>query len=188
MTKVGFICEGATERKIVESNNTRNLLTSLHIELIEPIIDATGKTNLSRNKIDPHIQRLKANGAEKIVVLTDRDGDCITTTKEAIGTDKVDLIVVAVKQIEAWFLADSECMTTICNTEINYDTPEEPAMPFDVIKELLIQHTSRGVGGKTLLAAKCIGNGFSIAKAAQHPQCSSAKYFVSKLAEFYVEH
>jgi len=183
MTKVGFICEGGTERKIVESENFKQILTSLELELVAPVIDATGKSNVYRSKIDAHVQRLKANGADKIIVITDLDDDaCITKTKEAVGIDKVDLIIVAVKQIEAWYLADSACMTTICKTEIDYEFPEEPSSPFDVIKAMLMEHTGRGVGDKILLTSKCLGSNFSIANSAKHPNCSSAKYFLDKLS------
>jgi hypothetical protein len=183
MRNVGFICEGATERKIVESDNFKALLASYQLELITPVIDATGKSNVHRNKIDAHVKILKANGAEIIIVITDLDDDaCITKTKEAVGTDKVDLIIVAVKQIEAWFLADSDCMSAICKTTISYEFPENPVSPFDEIKALLIAHTGRGVGDKILLASRCLGNSFSIGNAAVHPNCPSAKYFVEKLS------
>jgi len=189
MIRVGFICEGATEKKIIESENTRTLLKSLHIELIIPVIDATGKTNLSRNKINPYIDRLKANGAEKIVVITDQDKDCITKTKDAIGRDKVNLIAVAVKQIEAWLLADSDCMRAILSDpEFHCDSPEEPLDPYKVISDLLVMQTRMGARSKLLLVAKCINHKFSITKAAQHPNCNSAKYFIEKLRAFHVEH
>ena len=45
MVKVGFICEGATEKIIVESVNFKNFLKENNLEFIRAI-DANGNGNL----------------------------------------------------------------------------------------------------------------------------------------------
>jgi hypothetical protein len=180
--KLGFICEGKTEKKIVESENFQQLLTDLNHTCVPDIIDAKGNGNLLPKYLDSFSQRLKANEAEKIIIITDLDEDaCITLTKERIAAKEDHIIIVSVKKIEAWFLADSNCMSSICGTEIQHEFPEEVLNPFETIKEYLISHTSRGIGDKILLAAKMINNNFSVANAAKHANCNSAKYLIQKL-------
>ena len=180
--KLGFICEGKTEKKIVESENFQQFLTSIGHNCVTDIIDAGGNDNLLPKYLPQFTQRLISKAAEKIIVLTDLDADtCITLTKERIDAPTNHLVIVSVKQVEAWFLADNDCMTIICKTNIHFDFPENENVPFETIKQLLIEHTGRGVGDKILLAAKVLNNNFSVIKAAAHPNCNSAKYFVEKL-------
>jgi hypothetical protein len=189
MIKVGFICEGKTERAIVESTDFQQLLKRIHIDCIADVIDAGGNGNLLPKNISAFTQRLRAKGAERVIILTDLDNNaCITITKERIGAPEDHIVIVAVKQIESWFLADSECMSALCKTRIHFAEPEIPLNPFDEIKNLLLKHTGRGTSDKLLLTSYCLKNNFSITKAAQHPNCNSAKYFIEKLRAFHVEH
>jgi len=189
MTKVGFICEGRTEKMIVESPDFQQFLKSAGIDCIPDIIDAGGNGNLLPKNLPAFTNRLIAKGAEKIVILTDLDSNvCITFTKQRINAPNDHIVIVAVKQVESWFLADSECMSALCKTKVHFSEPEVPEYPFEEIRKLLLKHTGRGASDKLLLAAACLRNNFSVTKAAQHPNCNSAKYFIDKLATFHVEH
>jgi len=180
--KLGFICEGKTEKKIVESPNFQQFLTSIGHTCVEDIIDAKGNGNLLPEHLAEFTEVLLAKGAERIVVLTDLDEDaCITLTKQRINAPQSHVVIISVKKVEAWFLADDVCMSTICKTPIHFEQPEQEQNPFQTIKSLLIQHTTKGIGDKILLAARVIFNDFSILRAAAHPNCLSAKYLVNKL-------
>jgi hypothetical protein len=189
MTKVGFICEGKTEKMIVGSADFQKFLKGVGIDCIADIIDAGGNGNLLPKYLPAFTKRLIAKGAEKIVILTDLDSNvCITLTRQRINAPEDHIVIVAVKQVESWFLADSECMSALCKTKVHFPEPEIPISPFEEIRNLLLKHTGRGSSDKLLLAASCLRNNFSIAKAAQHPNSNSAKYFLDKLATFHVEH
>jgi hypothetical protein len=180
--KVGFICEGKTERKIVESDNFQQILNGLGIECVFPVIDAEGNGNLLPEYLPEYSELLHTNGAERIVVLTDLDADaCITFTKQRINAPANHFVIVSKKQIESWFLADDVCMSAICGQSIHFELPENEPAPFETIRQIFLTHTGRGVGDKILLAAKMLRNNFSVLNAAAHPNCKSAKYFVEKL-------
>ena len=112
MVKVGFICEGDTERKIIESTAFQRTLSNLGITCVKPIEDADGNGNLLPHNIEPIRTKLFAAGANLIFVLTDLDQDAtITITKQRISELSNQIIIVAVKAIEAWFLADSNLLS-----------------------------------------------------------------------------
>ncbi len=187
MIKVGFICEGYTERILIESTAFRQLLTSLNIELLQ-VINAQGCENLLPHNIKPYTTILENLGARHIVIVTDLDDDsCVTETKNRISARKQDIVIVAVKKIEAWFLACSvEMSHLIQKPQFKFSKPEEEKEPFDTINQLLIDNTGRGVGrrsGKIKLARRMLEIGFDLANAAAHPNCPSAAYFLRKLKE-----
>jgi hypothetical protein len=67
-------------------------------------------------KLKEDIEVLKSEGAQKIFILTDLDEDaCITKTRQRIGEGTDTIIIIAVKQIEAWFLADSDTLSQLMN-------------------------------------------------------------------------
>jgi hypothetical protein len=182
MMKVGFICEGKTEKAIVQSVDFQQFLRSMNLDCVPDIIDAGGNGNLLPKNLPAFTNRLIAKGAEKIFILTDLDDNiCITLTKQRIDAPKAHVVIVAVKQVEAWFLADSDCMSALCKTRVHFPNPETLDSPFEEIRNLLLKHTGRGSSDKLLLAAACLRNNFSIAKAAEHPNCNSAKYLIGKL-------
>jgi hypothetical protein len=110
MVKVGFICEGKTETVILFSNSFQELLRSLNLELVN-VIDATGCGNLLPHNISGYISSLELQGVEQIFILTDLDSElCITSTKNRINPRIEDIVIVAAKQIESWFLACIEAM------------------------------------------------------------------------------
>lgn len=187
MTRVGFICEGFTERKLIESENFKKFLQSIHIEIVDEVINAEGSGNLLPHNIVAYIQRLKSKEAEKIVILTDLDDDiCITKTKERIGATDSEIVIVAVKKIESWFLACNSAMQSFLNDKaFHFENPEEELIPFEKIRQLKIEKTGRGfnpgTGGKINLLNNLLRLGLNIQEAAAHSNCPSAKYFIDKL-------
>ena len=182
MVKVAFIVEGKTERKIIESDNFIKILRECNIDLLLPVINADGNGNMLPEKLKEDIEVLKSEGAQKIVILTDLDEDaCITKTRQRIGEGTDSIIIIAVKQIEAWFLADSETLSQLMNDIFFFEFPEKEPSPFEKLRTLFLEKTKRGVGTKDILAARMLKYGFSLQRAAQHPNCPSATYFLNKL-------
>lgn len=187
MIKVGFICEGFTERKLIESENFKNFLQSINIEVVDEVINAEGSGNLLPHNIAAYIKRLKTKAAEKIVILTDLDDDiCITNKKKSIPVGENEIVIIAVKKIEAWFLACDSMMQKLLNDEnFQFKKPEEILNPFETIRQLKIEKTGRGFnkgsGGKINLLNNLLLAGLNITEAAMHPNCPSAKYFINKL-------
>jgi hypothetical protein len=190
MVRVGFVVEGHCEKMLLESSHFRYWAGQHSIDICDPIINARGGSNLCTKKIDASITecRVLAN-PDKIVVLTDLECDpCMTAVKERIGEKGVAQIVVAKKALEAWFLADTVAMRSWLEND-NFQgelTPEEtPDMPWERLKEIGRNYhkNQRGPGSrKKRFAGKMINTyRFSIERAANHPQCPSAKYFLEKL-------
>lgn len=182
MVKVGFICEGKTERMLVESPPFQEWMTSNLLTCIHPIENADGNGNLLPRNIEPIRNRLILKGAEHIVILTDLDNDaCITHTRHRISERPNQSIIVAVKTIEAWFLADTSALTQFLKQSVFIENPELDEKPYDTLRDLFIKHTSQGVGTKPILARRMLKYGFTIQQAARHPNCPSAAYFLSTL-------
>lgn len=190
MVKVGFICEGETEKIIVESEAFQNMIISLGLEFVGAI-DADGNGNLLPKNIEAHINTLQKRGAVHIIILTDLDQDaCFTKTKARIHPPtyphpevfEKQSIVISAKKVEAWFLADSATLSAIFKTKFEFLNPEEENKPFESLKSAFLQYTGRGIGRfKPKVAKKMLKNGFSVEKASQHTNCPSAKYLVGKL-------
>lgn len=186
MVNVGFICEGYTEWFILESENFRNILQNLDLNLVG-VINVEGNGNLLPRNIEKHRKNLIDDGADVILILTDLDEDqCITNTRNRIGEKEDQHIIIAVKQIESWFLADSETMKSIFRGNFLYEYPENAVIPFETIRKIYFDKFLKGIVGrdqKKKLAQKMLQNGFSIQNAANHPNCPSATYFLSKLEQ-----
>lgn len=189
MVKVGFIVEGDAEVRVFESNDFKNTLKKFGIKSVG-IFNAQGKSNLTsfQNEIDSFFKILKDKKADKIIVLIDKEEDpCITLTKENLNyKNEVFLKIVVVKAIESWFLADSKALSKLFDIQ-NYcfENPENiEGNPFDALKNEFLTHTKRGISKtRNMHTKKMLNNGFSISNAALHPNCHSAKYFLSKLKE-----
>lgn len=99
----------------------------------------------------------------------------------------IDLVVIARKAMESWFLADTEAMRKWLGDEnFQLANPEETdEMPWDYIKKLgKNSPKQRGPGSKIAFARKFIRDyGFDVCRAAKHPNCPSSKYFIMKLYE-----
>jgi len=191
--KIGFIVEGECEELLVCSDNFRAYATRHDIQICSPVVNARGGSNLCPKNIETSINDCRdmapPNTPDKIVVLTDLECDpCITATKARIGNNRVHQIIVAKKALEAWFLADTIAMRCWLKNE---DFPEEAmpeqttGMPWERLKEIaaIYHHKKLGPGRKKrIFAQKMITQyGFSIERAANHPNCPSARYFLDKL-------
>jgi hypothetical protein len=184
VVKVGFICEGRTEKKIVESEKFQTYLSRIGIETVGEIRDAEGNGNLLPQNLHKFVEVLLIQGAKKIVIVTDLDNDaCITLTKSRINSDDNQIVIVAVKQVESWFLADSGTLSTLLKENFEFSDPEDQVNPFETLKDLFKEKNGRGIGTKTIFARHMLKYGFSVENAAQHPNCPSAAYFLKKLKQ-----
>lgn len=189
MVKVGFICEGESEKILCESEAFQDFLKRNNLQCVFPIIDAMGNGNLLPKNINAFYNILTKSEPTCVFILTDLDQDkCISRTKERIFEDNEfkhqTFIIVAIKQLEAWFLADTEVITKLLKTQYFVDFPESYNVPLEFISQLSQQYIKRGLGSvKPLIVKKMLKLGFSIENAAKHPNCHSAKYFIDKLKE-----
>lgn len=183
MVTIGFICEGKTEKNIIESKAFQQWLSQNGFTCILPAIDAKGGSNLLPNRIEALREELLSRNAQTIVILTDLDtGNCITSTRQRIIERPDQIIIVAVKQIEAWFLSDTSTLQTLFNdSTFTFDQPEQEENPFLTLQQLFLAKTSRGVGTKNILVSRMLHYGFTVEQAARHPNCPSARYFLTKL-------
>jgi hypothetical protein len=188
MVNVGFICEGDSDSVLFQSQTFYNFLHDLNIIRIN-VINAQGSGNLLPHNISGYLESLERQGSEKIVIVTDLDTEpCFTSRKEQIDARPEDTVIIAVKEIESWFLADSLSMRRLLRLQhFNFDLPEEELEAFDTINNLLVQHTGIGVGksrsGKLKLAKRMLDFGYDFHRSAVHGNCSSAAYFVNKIRE-----
>ncbi len=183
MVKIGFICEGKTEKNVIESDGFQQWLRQQGIDCILPVIDAKGSGNLLPHRIDPLRQQLLERDAQTIIVLTDLDNDsCITSTRERITERNDQLVIVAVKQIESWFLSDTPTLQTMFgDVAFIFSEPEQEINAYVTLQRILFEKTNRGVGSKNILVSRMLKYGFTIERAAEHPNCPSARYFLTKL-------
>lgn len=184
MVKAGFIVEGACERIVVESEMFRTLLQSCGHALVTPVIDAKGGGNLLPQNIDAFLSRLDTAGAERIFILTDLEDEArVANVRDRVEHDCIDFVFVAVKALEAWYLADSDAMNAWLGTADFYeDAPEAtPDKPWDRLRQIAIEREKRGPGSsKVAFAKKMVERwGFEIERAAAHPACPSAKELVA---------
>ncbi|NNJ83698.1 MAG: hypothetical protein HKP13_01995 [Gammaproteobacteria bacterium] len=187
---VGFVVEGDSERLLVKSNGFRKWLREeCHLQVLDPIVDAGGNGDMCSRKIVSLVKNLKIQAnPKKIVVLADLDPDicapCIERRKAIIGPEGIDLIVIARKALESWFLADTEAMRRWTRCEDFFEPRPEATegMPWERLKEIGLQ-ANRGPGkNKKIFARKFIrDHGFDVRQAATHPDCPSARYLVEGL-------
>lgn len=187
MVKVGFIVEGATEKTLIEAKSFQEWAKQKGIEICLPVINAEGSGNLLPHNIEDSIKRVKKNNPNYVVILTDLD-DTKTpqAVKERIGAQYTDFIFVAVKAIEAWFLADSAALSFWLKTQVYEEYPEETTgMPWDKLGELAKELGQKGTGARKQKFAERMTQyyGFQLERAANHPNCPSAKAFHDGLIE-----
>ena len=186
MVNVGFICEGDSDTLLFQSDICSVFLRGLNINRVS-VINAQGSGNLLPHNITGYIQSLEKQGAEKIVIVTDLDdAPCFTFRKGQIGARLEDTVVVAAKELESWFLADSLSMRMLLRLQhFNFEFPENELEPLDTINNLLIDHTGRVIGksrsSKLKLAKRMLDFGYDFHRAAWHDNCPSAAYLVNKL-------
>lgn len=189
VTTVGFVVEGPSDRQLVESESFRQWLhENCGMKILKPVVDAGGNGEMCSRKIKYYIEKLKIQAnPDKIVVLADLDPDrcapCIEKRKEIIGADGIDLVVIARKAMESWFLADTEAMRRWTgDNDFHEPAPETlEGMPWDRLKQIG-QAKGRGPGSKITFSRRFIRDcKFDVKRAANHPNCPSARYFVEKL-------
>ncbi|MCX8519058.1 MAG: DUF4276 family protein [Methylophilaceae bacterium] len=189
MVRVGFVVEGHSEKILVESHAFQEWLESCGINIVSPVVNASGNGKLHSQHMAKHVELLKRlSNPDKIVVLADLDPDqsirCITERKQFIGSH-ADLVLVACKAIESWFLADTQAMKRWTGDANFYkDAPENTTgTPWECLKEIGNSTKGRGPGSnKRQFAKMFIGQcNFDVRLAANHQNCHSARYFVDKL-------
>ena len=181
MVKIGFICEGDTDKMVLESSDFQAILRKLNLKCVR-VEDADGNGNLLPQHIEKYRDSLQNFGASKIIILTDLDENtCITFTKERLNALPDEIVIISVKTLESWFLADSQVMSLLIGKDFTFEFPEIENNPFETIKRIFQAETARGVGTKRILTRRVLKYGFSIQNAANHPNCPSAKYFLTKL-------
>lgn len=190
MVTVGFVVEGDSDEFLPQSPAFRDWLRKeCNLEVVDPVVNAGGNGNMCNRKIKDYVDKLRIQAKpDKVVVLVDLDPNqcapCIEERKKIIGREGIDLVVVARKAIESWFLADTEAMRSWTGNNDFYEAaPEsEEGMPWERLKQLG-RDMGRGPGNsKPGFAKKFIHkNGFDVRRAGNHPNCPSARYFVEKL-------
>ncbi len=178
MVKLGIICEGETEGIIFNTPEFGQLLQSFQVKLIG-VVETGSKTQYFEDRLIKYRQILLDKGADKIIALVDLDKDaCITLTKEGIPHFEDQLIIVAVKEFENWYLADTAALSSLLDRQVYIYLPEKE----NDAEKSIIQLRGKGFGhSKPRLANAMKRHGFTIEKAAQHPNCPSAAYFLTKL-------
>ncbi len=140
MVKVGFIVEGDTEKILLASKNFKDWTETIGIDTCHPIENAKGSGNLLPKHIVPLVERLKSKDAAYIIILTDLENEPDKQSViDRIGTEHTQLIFIAVKAIEAWFLADTLALNKWLKLEddVYEDFPElTPALPWERLKAL----------------------------------------------------
>ncbi|CAN5552685.1 hypothetical protein BH10BAC2_BH10BAC2_40700 [soil metagenome] len=186
MVNVGFICEGASDLLLYQSDQFKNFLFELNINRVG-VINAEGCGNLLPHNIQGYIKSLENQGAERIVIFTDLDEyPCFTERKKQINARAEDIIIIAAKEMEAWFLADSLVMKRLLRIQhFNFENPEQDLEPLVTINNFLVHHIGRGVGistsGKIKLVKRILDFGHDFKRPGQHENCPSASYMIDKL-------
>ena len=189
--KVGFIVEGGSEKVIVESTQFRDFLDGKGYELVTPVIDAKGGGNLLPQNIESFVERFDLEDVDHIFVLTDLENEpSVDAVRQRIKNESIQFSFVAVKALEAWYLADSAAMNSwLDDADFHEAQPEQTqAMPWDRLKEIATERGKRGPGQKISFAKKITKHhGFSLVHAAQHQNCPSAtelvNYFTQGIAD-----
>lgn len=188
MVRIGFIVEGDSEKIMIESPGFKDWANSQGIEICSPVINAKGGGNLLPHHLGPMVTQLERSNPDHIVILTDlEDAADVATVKARVTEEHTRFIFVAVKALEAWFLADTDAMRNWLNRNDFFEaSPEQTErMPWDRIKEIAIENSARGPGSSKVIFARkfCGVHNYQISKSAAHPECRSAKEFHDQLVE-----
>jgi hypothetical protein len=186
MVKVGFIVEGDSEKVLIESAGFRKWAGGQGLEICSPVINAKGGGNLLPHHIKPMLAQFARSQPDRIVILTDlEDAANVEAVKARITTEHTNLIFIAVKALEAWFLADTDAMRRWLNAPEFFEPAPENSlgMPWDRLKEVANANGSRGPGSNKVIFAKkmCGALQYELERAAAHPACPSAKAFCEGL-------
>lgn len=194
MVKVGFICEGDTETIVFNSTEFDDFLRSIGIEKVGRAIKSGrddrqgGKDNMKPDSeiALANITALKEQGASFIVFIRDlEDLPCITSAKEEVITIEKSYKLITVRAFESLFLADSKTLSALLGEEYEYPFPEKAVNPYEELRRIFVEKRgeNKGIGtNKKKIAGLFVKHGFSLQRAAQHPNCPSAAYFLNKLS------
>lgn len=180
--KVAFIVEGGTEKILIESEQFKNWIQTFGLELVVPVIDASGGGNLLPHRIGDMLGTLQNKNPDHIFILTDLEREPnIATVKSAIEHPDVKDSFITILATESWFLACTDALRSWLPSEEAYvEDPESLTedKPFDRIKILKLKTSDgkRGVSNKKILARQMLLHGFTFEKVLEHPNCSSMKY------------
>lgn len=176
--KIGFIVEGGSEKVIIESRQFKAFLNNNGFELVTPVIDAEGGGNLLPKNIEEFVSRLQQKQVDAIYVLTDLEDELhVDNVRQRIEHAEITFAFIAVKALEAWYLADTCAMNTWLGTQDFYEPQPEKTVnkPWDRLKDIAAENGKRGPGQKISFAKRITKHwDFSIENAAKHQACPSA--------------
>jgi hypothetical protein len=185
VVRLGFIVEGDSEKILVESPAFQRWAQEQGLEICSPVINAKGGGNLLPHHMAPMLAQLARSDPDHIVVLTDlEDAPDASAVKARITETHTKFIFVAVKALEAWFLADTEAMRSWLGQPTFHEPAPEatPGMPWDHLKAVARANGTRGPGSKVIFAKKFCGqHQYQVARSAAHEACPSAKEFHDEL-------
>ena len=186
VVRVGFIVEGETEAMVINSDAFKLWLTRQGLELCRPALDAKGGGNLLPQNLGDLVNVMHAHNPQHIVILTDlEDAVSVDVVRQRIGTAHTNLVFVAVKAIEAWFLADTMALNSWLKSQgVVEAAPEQtPDMPWERLKAIAAEQHVNGPGpSKPRFTKQYIKHhGFDVARAATHPNCPSVVEFCDGL-------
>ena len=185
---VGFLCEGQTEQKIVDSQKFKLFVKSLTINHVGTV-NTKGNGKLLPKFLPQYNKQMERMGAWRIFILTDSDKKTIKQIYDIIKPDeKLHILIISVKKVESWFLSNEEALKAI--TGITYaeyrkykkklsENVEELGNPYKQLEDIFTKKTDLLDISKLGIAQEMIDNNFDIQKS----NCESAKYFVEKLEE-----
>lgn len=195
MVTAGFIAEGDSEAILLKDESFISLLQTFNINSGKDlVINAGGKYNLYnpagnfstiQRRVTAWIEILKSKSASVIFFLLDFDNEdtCFTDARQKTFSFTDNIVIIAKQTLEAWYLADEKALSSFLKTNIQQiEKPEEIVNPFGKIKDLRVQYEGRGISDKKILTRDMIKSGFNLQRAAQHPACPSAAYFIKKLS------
>ena len=183
MVKAGFIVEGASEKIVVESPAFKSFLAQQGYQLVTPVIDANGGGNLLPQNIEEFVARLAKSEVEQVFILTDlEDEPSAEVVRERVAHTQVNATFVAVKALEAWFLADTNAMNQWLKRDDFFEPQPEQTVdkPWQRLKDIANEYESSGPGSsKPVFAKRMIKHwGFDVQNAAKHQNCRSASELV----------
>lgn len=185
--RVGFIVEGGSEKVIIESSAFRRFLSHNGCELVTPVIDAKGGGNLLPQNIEVFVEQLSRKSVDAIYVLTDLEDEAsVDVVRERIAHEAITFSFIAVKALEAWYLADTTAMNKWLNSTSFYEEYPERTIdkPWDRLKQVAVENGQRGPGQKISFAKRISTRWqFSIEGAASHDNCPSALELTSHFEE-----
>jgi hypothetical protein len=184
--RIGLIGEGDSEVIMLNSPDFQELLKRYDINCVG-VYNADGSGNFRKfnEKINKFFKIFIDLKVDEVFMLTDLDLEkCISERKNTIyNYHQGQIIIIAVRANESWYLADSITLSSIFKKNYKYIEPENTtSSPFETIHEEFLKNRNRGFGrSKVSLSNIMMKNGFSIENAILHENCDSVKYFYKKI-------